>query len=197
MHRYDFVKTRVGGLTLNIGCGNEPLNLEGERPGNVVQFDMDAWNLPNAVQGDAHHLPFVDRAFDVVVMADVIEHLVDPLVALKEAYRVGNKLVASIFQEWILGPGLHQIRRTRKLHREKTGFSDASEVLTEYKKKGDVVRVVPEKKYSHLLHINQFDWPTLERIIRQAGWVIKWGYASLDGIHEGKTLSSWLVEATK
>ena len=194
MHRYDFTRARVGGLTLNIGCGNEPLELERVLPGNVIQFDFDAWNLPNSVQGDAHNLPFKDKVFDVVVMADVIEHLVNPLQALREARRVGKKLVASIFQEWLLGYGQH-IQKAQKMHQAKTGFGDASEVLEEYKAKHQVLRVMSEKAYPHLLHINQFTWPKLKRIIEAAGWTIQYQGASMDGIHEGHTLSSWLVEA--
>lgn len=42
----------------------------------------------DVVQGDAYNLPFPDNSFEAVTMIDVIEHLDDPLKALKEARRV-------------------------------------------------------------------------------------------------------------
>ena len=42
-------------------------------------------------QTDAHHLPFVDGAFDLVISCETIEHLVDPPQALKEMARVCKK----------------------------------------------------------------------------------------------------------
>lgn len=39
-------------------------------------------------QGDAASLPFADRHFGAVFMGDVIEHIEDPLPALREAHRV-------------------------------------------------------------------------------------------------------------
>ena len=40
------------------------------------------------VQADAQHLPFDDRAFDVVISCEMIEHLPDPVAALREMARV-------------------------------------------------------------------------------------------------------------
>jgi ubiquinone/menaquinone biosynthesis C-methylase UbiE len=42
------------------------------------------------VQADAHHLPFVDCAFDIVISCETIEHLLDPLAAVREMARVCN-----------------------------------------------------------------------------------------------------------
>jgi ubiquinone/menaquinone biosynthesis C-methylase UbiE len=41
-------------------------------------------------QTDAHHLPFRDRAFDVVVSCETVEHLVEPFKALQEMARVAK-----------------------------------------------------------------------------------------------------------
>jgi 2-polyprenyl-3-methyl-5-hydroxy-6-metoxy-1,4-benzoquinol methylase len=40
------------------------------------------------VQADAQHLPFDDRAFDIVISCEMIEHLPDPVAALREMARV-------------------------------------------------------------------------------------------------------------
>lgn len=60
------------------------------------------------VQGDAQALPFADAAFDAVVALDVLEHLANPALALREIGRVlapGGLLMVSVphrgrFAEW-------------------------------------------------------------------------------------------------
>ncbi len=39
-------------------------------------------------QADAHHLPFANGAFDIVISCETIEHLTDPFAALQEMARV-------------------------------------------------------------------------------------------------------------
>jgi ubiquinone/menaquinone biosynthesis C-methylase UbiE len=40
------------------------------------------------VQADAQHLPFEDQKFDIVISCEMIEHLTDPVAALREMARV-------------------------------------------------------------------------------------------------------------
>jgi ubiquinone/menaquinone biosynthesis C-methylase UbiE len=50
----------------------------GDRNGNGVRL----------VQADAHNLPYADESFDIIISCETIEHLLDPLAALKEMARV-------------------------------------------------------------------------------------------------------------
>jgi 2-polyprenyl-3-methyl-5-hydroxy-6-metoxy-1,4-benzoquinol methylase len=43
---------------------------------------------PLLAQADARQLPFADGAFDCVVLADVLEHIAEPDVVLREAHRI-------------------------------------------------------------------------------------------------------------
>ncbi len=43
--------------------------------------------------GDIHRLPFPDKAFDVVISTEVLEHVTDPGQAIAELMRVGRKFV--------------------------------------------------------------------------------------------------------
>jgi ubiquinone/menaquinone biosynthesis C-methylase UbiE len=87
---------------LNIGCGHgrELVHLSP----TTVGLDIDLQLLHTAkgiscrevVLADASHLPFRNRVFDGVAIAEVIEHLSSPLEALREMNRVlmpGGKLV--------------------------------------------------------------------------------------------------------
>jgi SAM-dependent methyltransferase len=67
----------------------------------VVLLDVDGAMLARAegkrVVGDASRLPFPDAAFDLVVAGALLEHLVDPVAAVRECARVvrpGGRIVA-------------------------------------------------------------------------------------------------------
>jgi len=100
--RYEMVTRRVGGgRALDLGAGDgylsgrlaetcaEVVALEYEPSGVELAARMLA-DRPNVTvrQGDTYQLPFEDRSFDAVVMADVIEHLDDPDRAVREMSRV-------------------------------------------------------------------------------------------------------------
>lgn len=46
----------------------------------------------DVIQGDAYELPFEDNSFQAVTMIDVLEHLEDPIKALREVRRVAPVL---------------------------------------------------------------------------------------------------------
>ncbi len=75
------------GLLLNVGAGETYLDDPGKR---VVGLDIV---IPKRVQddyvlGDATSLPFKDSIFDACLVKDVVEHVLDPIVALREIHRV-------------------------------------------------------------------------------------------------------------
>lgn len=81
---------------LDIGCGTganlELLSEFGEAEGVDVSPDALAFcrarGLRNVRQGEAEHLPYDDRSFDLVTGLDVVEHLDDDVAGLKEMRRV-------------------------------------------------------------------------------------------------------------
>ncbi len=73
-----------GGRTLDLGAQNGPYAAHFPRR---VALDLhQAANIH--LRGDAHALPFVDAAFDVVLCTEVLEHLVEPQRAVDEMFRV-------------------------------------------------------------------------------------------------------------
>jgi SAM-dependent methyltransferase len=55
------------------------------------------------VRGNAHHLPFPDGAFDVVIASEILEHIPDDASAIAEAVRVlrpGGRLAVTVPRWW-------------------------------------------------------------------------------------------------
>jgi SAM-dependent methyltransferase len=98
------------GRVLEVGCGEGEIaqRLRARWP-QVTGLDLPDAGLRTAWQGiddvaflhgDAERLPFEDKAFDVVVAVEVLEHLRDPAQGLRELARVSRKhLVLSVPRE--------------------------------------------------------------------------------------------------
>jgi len=95
-------RVHPGAVVLDAGAGTGERTLailEQSQPSSVTAFDASAAMLDVArskiqdlcvsfVQGDVHHLPFVDNSFDVVVSTWVIEIMDDPRSVVQEFIRV-------------------------------------------------------------------------------------------------------------
>lgn len=98
---------RPGQSLLDVGCGPGTVTIDLARrlaPGTVIGLDNAAVvlevaresaasaDLPHLSfqEGDAYHLPFEDASFDVVHAHQVLQHLVDPIAALREMKRVAR-----------------------------------------------------------------------------------------------------------
>lgn len=80
---------------LEIGIGNAYVSKKMKGKGfDVVSFDFD-FSLGPSVVGDMRFLPFKDSSFDVVLCAEVLEHVrfCVSVAALREIYRVSGKSV--------------------------------------------------------------------------------------------------------
>jgi ubiquinone/menaquinone biosynthesis C-methylase UbiE len=95
---------------LEVGCGEGVIaDRLHRRFGEVVALDLPDAGLradwrgypgPRFLHASAHRLPFDDDRFDLVVAAEVLEHLPDPVQGLAEMARVGRRhLVLSVPRE--------------------------------------------------------------------------------------------------
>ncbi len=104
-----FAEPKVKAIVDKIGGGHRMLEV-GAGSGHLTaplseRFELTALDfsdamlrlnpLPEAqkVQGDAEHLPFADDTFDVVLCANLLHHLEDPTIAVREMKRVARKHV--------------------------------------------------------------------------------------------------------
>ena len=66
---------------------------------NLIRIKEISRSNTFPVNGDTYHLPFKENGIDLIMMSEIVEHLANPLDALKEAARVLNsagKLVVSV-----------------------------------------------------------------------------------------------------
>jgi 2-polyprenyl-3-methyl-5-hydroxy-6-metoxy-1,4-benzoquinol methylase len=102
---------------LDIGCGEgkvlEQLRASFSTPSTGIDIDpariclakSHSGGIPFAV-GNAQELPYEDNSFDFVMILEVLEHVGDPDIVLREAFRVTSKfLLASVPNEpwWRIG----------------------------------------------------------------------------------------------
>ncbi len=89
---------RPGGKILDIGCDHVPII--GNRP-DTTYFDIKSYEeIEKAfVQGDCANLPFGDQEFDIAIMGELLEHLNEPVVAMKEALRVARVVLITVPNE--------------------------------------------------------------------------------------------------
>ena len=96
-------KMEAGALSgLNVGCGEGQMISRLFQSGmrhKITAMDIDPVRIAFAhlhnpvcdyVRADIFHLPFKSRAFDYVIATEILEHLSNPSVALKEIARVAK-----------------------------------------------------------------------------------------------------------
>lgn len=131
---------------LGVGCGREArlvqrlakrfrlalgIDLEIARQGHVDS----GYRL---IEGDAHQLPLADDCVDVLGTADVVEHLGEPVIVMRECARVlrpGGKLIIRTVNQWyppiLMGRLLpHGLRRI--INRITTGTKEEDTFPTHY-----------------------------------------------------------------
>lgn len=101
-----------------VGVDLDPERVQAARDGFESAVAPAAESRPGFCRADAHALPFPDGAFDVVICAEVLEHLPEYEAALAELERVlarGGALAVSVPRAgpervcWALSAGYHQV----------------------------------------------------------------------------------------
>jgi len=67
----------------------------------ITTVDIDSYDIENFVKADAHSLPFKDNEFDTAILAEILEHVDNPVRVLKEAKRVTkNRIIITVPNEY-------------------------------------------------------------------------------------------------
>jgi SAM-dependent methyltransferase len=94
----------VHGVTLDVGCGRKPYEKTFfSRATKYVGMDYLTDRSAPDIVGSATDIPLDKESFDTVVCTEVLEHVADPLKALREMHRVlkpGGYLVLSTPMYW-------------------------------------------------------------------------------------------------
>ena len=96
MLRFDWLRERAFGKILDIGCNRGDTFNGTPLAQNIMGVDLDLWTPEYGLgfkHADAHFLPFKDGEFDICVLAEILEHVYDPVKVLSEARRVASKFV--------------------------------------------------------------------------------------------------------
>jgi SAM-dependent methyltransferase len=92
--RISFMKMFAYGKVINLGAYEG--KMFGDKAVNVDLYDFGAKNLTIA---NIENLPFKDKEFDCAVISEVLEHVDDPVKALREAMRVADSVAISVPNE--------------------------------------------------------------------------------------------------
>ncbi len=97
-YRCDWIKENCtkDAKIIDIGC-NKGHTFDGWDRTNITSMDIDKYDLPNFVRGDATKpLPFKDKEFDIAVLGEILEHTHNPVDVIREAMRISNKLIITV-----------------------------------------------------------------------------------------------------
>jgi len=173
LDRQAFIWGNRVGLTMDVGTNDSSLIEHGHRILGIpfqkdanwlVRFDMDKWLLPNLVRGDAHKMPFVDGAFDTIIFGDVLEHVANPVKALKEADRISKqRIIITVPNEFDWGNSLKPFHNPTMT--EKQQIDSTLNHPSIYSK---CVDFVPESKCNHLPHVRHFEFFSIAKLLNDA-----------------------------
>lgn len=153
---------RAGVRLLDVGCGPGTITADFARrlsPDAVVGIDASAQVIGEAQRdhpgvsfatGDVYRLDFPDASFDIVHAHQVLQHLADPVAALKEMRRVtapGGMVAVrdSDYGSFTWHPGDDRLVRWLALYREiaraNHGDPDAGRRLLSWARQADFARI--------------------------------------------------------
>jgi glycosyltransferase involved in cell wall biosynthesis/SAM-dependent methyltransferase len=131
----------------------------------VTSVDLDKYDIPNFYQMDAHNLQFSDKFFDTAILAEILEHVEDPIQVLKEANRVAKRILITVPNEYEWDKELFPFRTIEESGKEK------NMTIEEMAREGNpnAVEFHTEDGYKHLWHIRYYTEETLRKDLEDAG----------------------------
>lgn len=165
--RFDWIKSNIAKneTVVDIG-GNDGHTFDDWDRSKVTTVDIDKYDIPNFVRANAEELPFEDNKFDVAVLAEILEHVEDPIKTLKEAKRVSKRVIITVPYEHDWKSHLDPFE-TVSSREEKYG-KDRMEMAKEANPK--CVEFDTSDNLEHLWHKRHYDNDLLKEHLSLAGF---------------------------
>ena len=163
--RLRFIWNNSEGKILDIGCERGELwKIFGTK--DVTGIDCDAWNPEHIkfVQGFAEDLPFEDNEFDTVILGDILEHVKDTDIVVKEAFRVcKNKLIITVPDEYHY-KGIKPFYGKKEALNPKIDPGGYEQYLLSKQKDS---HLTDDDEFPHLWHVRYFNKSMFVQMIRK------------------------------
>jgi len=167
MDRFNWIKSQCSKdeKIVDIG-GNKGHTFNGCDRKNIVTVDIDDYSnlVENFVRADAHHLPFKDKSFNTAVLAEILEHVENPIQVLKEAKRVAKKIIITVPNEYEWEEELNPFMPAEEAAK-KQGLTLEGMV----KRDNPAKELYSADKYKHLFHNRYYTYEMLENHLKEAG----------------------------
>lgn len=132
----------------------------------ITSVDMDDYDLENFIRADATDLPLEDKKFDVALLAEILEHIPEPVKALSEARRVAKRVMVTVPYEHEWGSDIKpfntldkEIKRRGMSAKDLARFGNPAAKDIEMGDGGE-----------HLYHIRYYTPETLKEDLVKAGF---------------------------
>src|SRR5947208_3584978 len=161
--RDEWIRANTFGKILDIGCNAGHVFPPGTAD-NVTGLDIDQWKVPHYgggfQQGDAANLPFPDQSFDCAVLAEILEHVPDPVKVLKEARRVAKVVVFTVPYEYNWAPEHNPLMKLDE-RLAKDGITHAEMAQRDTIAHGNCAEAADDETHPHLYHQRWLDSESL------------------------------------
>jgi glycosyltransferase involved in cell wall biosynthesis len=133
----------------------------------VTSIDLDKYDFPGFIQMDAASLQFPDKTFDIAVLGEILEHVDDPVLIMKEAARVAKRVLITVPNEYEWDKSLLPFKNLEEYGKSKNQTRE--DMAKEDNPKA--IEFHTEDNYKHLFHNRYYTQDLLKKDLELAGIV--------------------------
>ena len=155
---------KVGETIIDIGSQDGHIFADTPFAQYVTSIDIDKYDFPNFYQMDAHDIKFPDKTFDIAILAEILEHVRDPVQVLKQADRVAKRILITVPNEYEWDKSLAPFKDIDE--ESKARNVSIKQMAREGNPKA--VEFYKEDNYKHLWHCRYYTEETLRADLKKA-----------------------------